>query len=282
MNDDVINTGKLTITGSDFNKIKKELISCINAFWRHNTMDLCMITFIQDPTVPNSVVPILMYESAKMIAYNYVFRTPTDEDEETGKNHFDPITVSPPLIIHPNKWGIRDIIFSNIIRLHTEPVPINPIGLKSKLQDDSIVALEIDFDDRSFKFKTPLGFVVDEDPIFWSIGFHLSIPFILYAKNEFNWKQHSLEMVCNMNNVISSSHIYDGDECETLFNVLKTQGSTETPKGIKIFIDFIKQKPLKTIIFNNNNEKDKMMSVCAESHYKEVVVYAFYAYTTGW
>jgi hypothetical protein len=274
---------QLVLTGADFDKVKKELIACINSFWKFNTMDLCMLTFMQDPTVSNSVVPILMYDPTQALGYSYVFHMPTDDEEETSSSHFDPITVSPPLVIHPNKWGIRDRVFCNRTSPHTSPTPINPMGLKSKLQDGSIVSLEIDYTTSDFKFKTTLGFTIDEDPIFYKLGYSISIPFIEYAQKGFLWKSRSVLMVNEMVDKTKANHIYDATASEELFIKLKAQGEVQTPSGVKIFTDFIKQKPIETLIFNNSgDDTENMMSVCAETYYKEIVVYAFYAYATGW
>lgn len=274
---------QLVLTGADFIKVKNELISCINAFWRFNTIDLCILTFLQDPIVPNSVVPVLMYDATQMTAFDYVLRTPTDEDEDTGTNHFDPITVSPPLVIHPSKWGVRGRVFTTVATPHTTPIPINPVGLKSKLQDGSIISLNIDYTARTFEFKTPLGFSIQEDPVFQQLGHIESIPFVEYALRGFVWKERSIRLVLDMKDISKAVEEYDVDESAKLFESLKLQGEIQTKNGIKVFIDFIKQKPLLTRIFNKSIAEDEnMMSVCVETHYKGVSAYAFYAYATGW
>lgn len=275
-------TKSIVLEGAAFEKVKNELIAGINAFWKYNTLDLCILTFVQDPIVPNSVCPIFMYDPSQMASFSYICKTPTDTEDESTDPHFDPITASPPLVIFSNKFRMRTIVFAMFTTPHTTPIPICPSELKAKLNDGSITKLEVNLEEKKFTFFSMLGFPIIGCPIYMQLGYEVAIPFGEYALRGLMWKQHSVFLVLDMTNPGTAKQVLNKDESSKLLDDLKASGEVLLSCGIKVFPDFIKQKPLQMRVFSKENMDICKLSACLELEFKDLTVCAFYAYATGW
>jgi len=262
-----------TFEGLAFDKIKSEIISCINSFRKLNGVDLVAMSFIRDPVVAFSWCPVLFYDINVMLPYYNMFCPPTEDSEDV--NGYDPITISAPTITMPNKIFMRDNLYTGGMIEHTIPLFMSPSILKKWFANDRITKMVIT--DRSVKFLTPGGFEVNENPIFPPTGHEVCFPFIVYALYGFGWRPRSIELVKKIMRV-EYSDVFDKTSCNDLFNNLNNE--VILPSGIKIYPDFIKQKPTSMRTYAYEVKEEKIMVVCLEVYFKEILQYVFYTYNT--